>query len=369
MDRNIPFFNYPALFKKQEKAIMDTFHDVLSRGAYILQKDLEDFENNLAKFLNVKYAFGVADGTNALILSLMACDIGKGDEVIMSSHTYVATAASVHFVGATPVLVECKEDHMIDPKDIQKKITSKTRAIMPTQLNGRTCNMNIIQSIADKNGLLIIEDAAQALGSKFKNRFAGTFGKAGTFSFYPAKLLGCFGDGGAIVTNDDEMAEKIYLLRDYGRNRDGEVVCWGTNCRLDNIQAAILDMRLKTYEQDFTRRREIASIYNDRLKDIKELKLPPAPDSDNNHFDVYQNYELQAERRDNLMQYLKENGVGTIIQWGGKAVHQLSGLGFKNISLPTVEQMTSRFLMLPMHTALENVEVDYICKTIEEFYN
>lgn len=369
MRKNIPFFNYPALFKKQEKAIMDTFHDVLSRGAYILQKDLEDFENNLAKFLNVKYAFGVADGTNALILSLMACDIGKGDEVILSSHTYVATAASVHFVGATPVLVECKEDHMIDPKDIQKKITSKTRAIMPTQLNGRTCNMNIIQSIADKNGLLIIEDAAQALGSKFKNRFAGTFGKAGTFSFYPAKLLGCFGDGGAIVTNDDEMAEKIYLLRDHGRNRDGEVVCWGTNSRLDNIQAAILNLKFEAYEKDIERRREIASIYNDRLKDIYELTLPPAPNSSENHFDVYQNYELQAERRDELMLYLKENGVGTIIQWGGKAVHQLSGLGFENTSLPIVEQMTSRFLMLPMHTALENVEIDYICKTIEEFYN
>jgi len=240
VNKNIPFFNYPVLFKAKEKEIMAVLHDVMSKGAYILQKELEQFETNLKKFLDVKHVLGVADGTNALNLGLRAAGIGPGDEVIICSHTYIATAAAVHFAGANPVLVECGADHMIDPKQVKKAVTDKTRVIMPTQLNGRTCDMDSLQEIADHHNLIIIEDAAQALGSRFKEKCAGTFGLAGTFSFYPAKLLGCFGDGGAIVTNNDEMAHKLFLLRDHGRNKDGDVITWGTNCRLDNIQAAIL---------------------------------------------------------------------------------------------------------------------------------
>ena len=367
-NKNIPFFNYPALFRLKEKEIMNTFHDVLSRGAYILQKDLFEFEDHIKEFLNVKHCFGVADGTNALILALRAAGVGHGAEVIVCSHTYIATAASVHYVGGKPVLVECGPDHMINPNDIKRAITDKTKAIMPTQLNGRTCDMDALQVIADKHNLLIIEDAAQALGSKFKGKCAGTFGTAGTFSFYPAKLLGCFGDGGAVVTNDDKVANKLSLLRDHGRNEEGEVVAWGTNCRLDNIQAAILDLKLKTYDEDMARRREIARMYHKRLAVLSDLILPPGPDEDSIHFDVYQNYEIESGHRDELKSYLSENGIGTIIQWAGKAVHQFKGLGFDDVMLPVVEKMTSRFLMLPMHTALNNDEVEYICDCIHSFY-
>jgi dTDP-4-amino-4,6-dideoxygalactose transaminase len=366
--RKIPFFNYSALFLAHEKEIMGVLQDVMRRGAYILQKDLERFERNLEKFLNVKHAFGVADGTNALILALRAAGIGPGDEVIMCSHTYVATAAAAHFVGATPVLVECGPDHMIDPDAVGQAVTKKTRVIMPTQLNGRTCDMDALQAIADDHSLMIIEDAAQALGSRFKDNRAGTFGTAGTFSFYPAKLLGCFGDGGAIVTNNDKVARKISLLRDHGRDQNGEVVAWGTNCRLDNLQAAVLDWKLNRFEQEIARRREIAALYQERLKDIPDLVLPPAPGKDEKYFDVYQNYELESEQRDALKLFLNKKGIGTIIQWGGKAVHQLEGLGFDRVELPVVEQMTSRFLMLPMHTALTDDDVDYICGCIQEFY-
>lgn len=366
--KNIPFFNYAALFKFQEQEIMDTLHDVLSRGAYILQKDLFEFEENIKKFLNVKHVFGVADGTNALILALRAAGIGAGDEVIVCSHTYIATAAAVHFVGAIPVLVECGVDHMIHPTAVAQAITGKTKVIMPTQVNGRTCDMDALQEIADKNNLTIIEDSAQALGSRFKGKFAGTFGAAGTFSFYPAKLLGCFGDGGAVVTNDDKMAEQLSLLRDHGRNEDGVVVAWGTNSRLDNMQAAVLNLKMKTFEKDLERRREIAGMYDKALKDIPEIDLPPGPDTDERHFDVYQNYELEADRRDELKRYLAGQGVGTIIQWGGKAVHQFKGLGFEDVKLPVTEKMTSRFLMLPMHTALKNDEIEYICQCIHTFY-
>jgi dTDP-4-amino-4,6-dideoxygalactose transaminase len=366
--KNIPFFNYPALFKAHEKELMAVLNDVMSRGAYILQKDLAQFETNLKKFLDVKHVFGVADGTNALLLGLRAAGIDQGDEVILCSHTYIATAAAVHFGGATPVLVECGADHMIDPAQVKAAVSDKTRVIMPTQLNGRTCDMDALQDIADQHDLIIIEDAAQALGSRFKGKFAGTFGLAGTFSFYPAKLLGSFGDGGAIITNDDQMADKLYLLRDHGRNEEGEVITWGTNCRLDNIQAAVLDWKLKTFEQEIARRRQIAAMYQRALGDIDDLVLPPAPADDDKHFDVYQNYELESGHRDALKKFLADHGVGTIIQWGGKAVHQLSGLGFEKIQLPVTEKMTSRFLMLPMHTALSDEDVEYICDRIRDFY-
>ena len=367
-ERNIPFFNYPALFKAQEKEIMDALHDVMSRGAYILQRDLEEFEENIKELIGVKHVLGIADGTNALILSLRAAGVGHGDEVIMSSHTYIATAASAHFVGATPVLVECGTDHMIDPESVKRAVTDKTRVIMPTQLNGRTCDMDALQAIADKYGLIIIEDAAQALSSKFNGKCAGTFGLAGTFSLYPAKVLGCFGDGGAVVTNDDEIAESVALLRDHGRNKEGEVVTWGTNSRLDNIQAAILNVKLKTFKKDMERRREIASMYDQALREINDLILPPAPDADERYYDIYQNYELESGHRDELKSFLAECGVGTIIQWSGKAVHQFNGLGFDNVSLPIVEKMTSRFLMLPMHTALTDEDAEYVCKCIISFY-
>ena len=369
MKVKVPFFNYPALFKVQEKEIMGTLHDVMSRGAYILQRDLEEFEENIKKLIGVKHVLGVADGTNALILALRAAGVGYGDEVIMSSHTYIATAASAHFVEATPVLVECGADHMIDPESVKQAVTDKTRVIMPTQLNGRTCDMDALQEIADNHGLIIIEDAAQALSSRFKGKSAGTFGLAGTFSFYPAKLLGCLGDGGAVVTNDDNIAKRVALLRDHGRNDDGEVITWGTNSRLDNIQAAILNMKLKTFTNDMERRREIASMYDQALREIDDLVLPPAPDADERYYDVYQNYELESGHRDELKSFLAEHGVGTIIQWGGKAVHQFKGLGFDNVRLPVVERMTSRFLMLPMHTALTDEDVGYVCDCIIEFYS
>ena len=365
----IPFFNYPALFKAQEKEIMDTLHGVMSRGAYILQRDLEGFEENIKELIGVKHVLGVADGTNALILSLRAAGVGHGDEVIMSSHTYIATAASAHFVGAKPVLVECGADHMIEPESVKQAVTDKTRVIMPTQLNGRTCDMDALQEIADDHGLIIIEDAAQALSSKFRGKCAGTFGLAGTFSFYPAKVLGCFGDGGAVVANDDKIAERVALLRDHGRNEEGEVITWGTNSRLDNMQAAILNLKLKTFKNDMNRRREIASMYDQALRDIDDLILPPAPDADERYYDVYQNYELESGHRDELRSFLAERGVGTIIQWGGKAVHQFKGLGFDNVSLPVVEKMTSRFLMLPIHTALTDEDVGYVCDCITDFYS
>jgi dTDP-4-amino-4,6-dideoxygalactose transaminase len=365
--RQIPFFNYPALFASQEQEIMAVMRDVLSRGAYILQRDLKEFECNLAKYLNVKHAFGMADGTNAIILALRAAGIGHGDEVIVPSHTFIASVYPIKALGATPMLVECGDDHLIDPGAAEAAITPRTKAILPVHLNGRTCNMDAIQAIATRHGLAIVEDAAQALGSKFKGRFAGTFGVAGTFSFYPAKSLGCFGDGGALVTNDDRVAEQVESWRDHGRNRDGIIVDWGTNCRLDNVQAAVLNLKLASFDAAIARRREIARTYESRLRHIRELTLPPGPDADPDHFDAYQNYEMQSLRRDELRTYLEEHGIRTLLQWGGRAVHQFERLGF-DVKLPKTTLMTSRFIMLPMNTSLSDDDVTYICDVIAQFH-
>ncbi|CAL7963019.1 Cell wall biogenesis protein [Gammaproteobacteria bacterium] len=366
--RNIPFFDYKIFATKYGEALMDTLRDVISRGAYIAQKDLLDFEAEIAKYLNVKHAIGVANCTDGLMLALRAAGIKEGDEVILPSHTFVATAASVHFLGAVPILVECGRDHMIDPDAFEKAITNRTKAVMPVQLNGRTCDMDRIMSIAKKYNLLIVEDAAQGLGSSFKDKKAGSFGLAAAFSFYPAKILGCLGDGGMVVTNDDKVAEQVLLMRDHGRNHDGLVVTWGLNSRLDNLQAAALRLFFSHYDETVARRRHLAMIYQTKLNDIKELVLPPAPNSDPNHFDVYQNYEIEAERRDGLQDYLKSVGIGTIRQWGGTTVHQFDKLGFKK-NLPFTEAMISKELMLPINLSLSDDDVEYICGYIRKFYS
>lgn len=365
--KTIPFFNYADLYRREKAELIPIIHDVLDRGAYIMQKDLFDFECNLANYLGVRHVIGVADGTIALMMGLRAAGIGSGDEVILPSHTFVASAAAIHHVGAKPVLADCGYDHLIDPEDVLKKISSRTRAVMPVQLNGRTCNMDPLIDIAKNHSLKIIEDSAQALGSKFKGIFAGTFGITGSCSFYPSKTLGCFGDGGAVFTNDDGVADYVRLLRDHGRSRNGEVVDWGYNSRLDNFQAAILNYKLTKYDSAIARRRELAALYEQNLKDILGLVLPPGPDKDPRHFDIYQNYEVESDRRDALRDYLSINGIQTIIQWGGKTVHQFAHLGL-NKDVPVTEGLTERFFLLPMNTSLSNEDVLYICKHIQNFY-
>ena len=365
--RQIPFFDYPALFAELESEIMTTVREVFARGAYIMQRDLLEFEQELAAYVGVKHAIGVADGTMGLLLPLLAMELKPGDEVIVPSHTFVASAAAIHHAGGIPVLADCGRDHLIDPQSIRRVLSARTRGIMPVQLNGRTADMEAIGAIARERGLFVVEDSCQALGSKFQGRQAGTFGIAGAFSFYPSKTLGCFGDGGCVVTDDGELADKIRILRDHGRAADGTVQAWGYNSRLDNVQAAILRIKLRRYDQFVARRRAVALVYQKRLGGLDALQLPPAPDSDAHHFDIFQNYEIEADRRDELRGFLEERGVKTIIQWGGKVMHQFPQL---NLGAPLVyaERMSGRFLLLPMNTAIKDDDVHYICDSIQEFY-
>lgn len=366
----VPFFHYPHIYKQYEKDLLNIFTDIASRGSFIMQEEVRQFESNLSSFLEAKYALGVGNCTDGLILALKAAGIGKGDEVIFSSHTFVATASAIYHTGATPVPVECNKEHLIDPMAIESAITSRTKAIVPTQLNGQVCDMDEIIKICERHKLLLIEDAAQSLGARYKGKSAGTFGLASAYSFYPAKVVGCFGDGGAVVTNDENIYNQVFLTRDHGRAKIGEVVTWGINSRLDNLQAAFLDFKLGKYPLDIERRREIAQKYTDGLNDVKELILPPAPGVNPHKFEVYQNYEVEvanASDRTPLRNFLTENRIGTILQWGGKAVHQFEGLNL-HVSLPFTESLMSRAFLLPMNTSLTDEQVLYTIEKIRVYF-
>lgn len=363
----IPFFRYSHVFGQQRDEILKAMLNVMDRGAFILQDEVKQFEAAIAKYVGVKHAIGTGNATDALELIIKAAGIGPGDEVIVPSHTFVATAASIKNNGATPVLADCGPDHLVSAAHMGQLVTKRTKALMPVQLNGRVCNMDEVQAVADKHGVLVIEDSSQGLGAKFKGRAAGSFGLAGVFSFYPAKVLGCFGDAGIVVTNSDELADKIRLMRDHGRGgHGGGVEVWGRNSRMDNLQAAIMLVKMKIYEGEITRRRELAARYHRGLRDLAEVILPPAPDN-GPHFDIFQNYEIETDRREELCTHLAANGVKTIIQWGGKAVHQFPALGF-SARLPATERLFTRCFLLPMNTSLRDDEVDYICEKIRAFF-
>lgn len=365
--RNIPFFEYSRLWSDEKSNLLEIIEKTSSKGSFILQKEVSNFELELASYTNSNFAVGVGNATDGMEIMLEAIGVESGDEIIICSHTMLATASAIISVGGVPIPVEIGDDNLIDPEAIEDAISPRTIGIMPTQLNGRTCKMDKILSIAEKHSLFVVEDAAQALGSKFKDQYAGTFGLAAGISFYPAKVLGCLGDAGAVLVSDEELYQKIYQIHDHGRDPDGEVRRWGRNSRLDNIQAAILSYKLSGYSKVIDRRRRIAKIYNDRLKSFEELELPPGPNDDSSHFDVFQNYELQADNRDNLKQHLKNNGVGTLIQWGGKAVHQFNQLGFNQV-LPKTERFFERCIMLPMNIFISDEDVHYICDQIKLFY-
>jgi dTDP-4-amino-4,6-dideoxygalactose transaminase len=365
--RKVPFFDYPRVYTDDREEILRIIEDVGSRGAFIMQQDLRAFEQELAVYTGAQYAMGVANATDGLEFGWMALGLRHGDEVIISSHTMLATASAIKTAGGVPVPVELGSDNLIDPDAVEAAITHRTVGVMPTHLNGRTCDMDRLMSIAARHQLFVVEDAAQALGSRFKGRHAGTFGMASAISFFPAKVLGCLGDGGAFLTNDAAIADKAWQLHDHGRDADGEVRSWGRNSRLDNLQAALLRYRFGSYSAVIARRRHVAAVYHERLGDLNELVLPPSPQANSDHFDVYQNFELEADRRDDLRAHLTANGIGTLIQWGGKAVHQWERLGF-TARLPRTERFFTRCVMLPMNMFLSDDDIHYVCDQVRTFY-
>lgn len=369
--RMVPFFDFKAPFAEDPEGFTTVFRQTLAAGGIILQAAVSEFESKLAKLVGAAYAVGTADCTNAMLLGLRALGIGRGDEVIFCSHTFVATAQSIYFTGATPVPVEVGADRMIDPAAIEAAITPRTRAVMVTQLNGRVCDMERVGAIASRHGLLVLEDSAQALGASFDGRRAGTFGSFGAFSFYPSKLLGAFGDAGAVTTDDAELAETVFRMRNHGANSQKQLetnsTIWSTGSRLDNVQAALLNYKLPSFGKSIARRRQIARTYHAAFEDIPEIGRPPGPDVSNKRFDVFQNYEVDVSDRTPVREHLVRHGVGTIIQWGGAAVHQMEGLGFTQ-RLPNTERFFKRCFLLPMNQYMSDEDVLQVCSAMRGYF-
>jgi dTDP-4-amino-4,6-dideoxygalactose transaminase len=375
MKYKAPFVNYPLQYRSLKKEIDGALKRVIERGDLILRKDVQDFEKKFSSFVGEKYGIGVGCCTDGLFLSLFASGIGKGDEVVTVSHTYVATIDTIWACGATPILVDVGDDMEMDVDLIEKAITPKTKAIVPVHLDGRMCNMERVMEIAKKYDLVVIEDAAQSIGAKFKGKKAGSFGLTSCFSFYPAKLLGSYGDAGMICTDDKKLAQKLYLLRDHGeqpgylrtkKDKD-KIHFFGFNSLLDNIQAAVLNVKLKYLPEWIKRRREIASIYHENLKDVKGI-IPPSPPTEKGpYFDVFQNYVIRAKKRNSLEEYLDKKGVETLAKWKIPN-HLQKGLDIKRFRLPKTEGISRKVISLPMYPELTDSQVKYAAKCVKDFY-
>lgn len=360
-----PFVNYSLQYKNLEKEIDFAVKNVLMRGDLILRSDVEEFENKLAEYVGTKYAIGVNSCSDALIFSLMAAGVGEGDEVITVSHTFFATIEAIYHAGAKPILVDVGEDFLIDASKIEERITPKTKAIMPVHLNGRVCQMDKILEIAHKHNLIVIEDSAQALGAKFKDKKGGSFGLAGCFSFYPAKILGCAGDGGAITTDNPEICEKIKLLRNHGQKTKTDIVCYGFTSRLHNLQAAVLNVKIKYLDSWVKRRRQIAEKYNAILDGIKQVKIPFMDNGE--RYDAFQNYVLKVEKRNELFDFLKQKEVETLIK-DPVPNHWHEKLGLNDFKLPVSERLANEVISLPMYPELTDEQAGYAANCVREFY-
>ena len=363
----VRFVNPQRTYKNLKKELDRAYFSVMEKGAFIDRDELANFEKYFAQFVGSKYAVGVSSGYDALYLSLIALGIGQNDEVIVPSHTFVATASSVFNAGAKPILVDVGDDFNINPNLIEKAITNKTKAIIPVYLNGRMADMDPIIKIAKKHNLAIIEDACQALGATYKNKSAGTIGKTGCWSFYPFKMLGGYGDGGAVTTNDKKIADKIRLLRYNGEDRKtGEYHYHGCSSLLDNLQAALLDVKLKHLPNWIKKRQYIAKRYDTGLSNIPGLILPPR--SDAVYKDVYQSYVVRSKYGSKFSDYLKSNGIEVLTQFR-KPYYKHKGLKLAQQTFAKTDELSQQVCSLPIYPELEDKEFDYIISVIKKFYN
>ena len=366
MAYRVPFVDPRTHYRNLKDEIDAAIEDCLSKGDLILRDQLKRFEENFASFVGTKYAVGLNSGYHALALSLQAAGIGAGDEVITVAHTFVATISAIVHCGATPVLIDVGKDYNMDMDALERAVTPRTKAVIPVHLNGRMCDMNKLETITRKYNLIVIEDAAQAIGAKYDGEIVGSFGLAGCFSHYPFKILGGFGDGGIITTNDPHVARKAALLRYNGEDRKtGEYHYHGYTCLLDNVQAAVLDVKLRYLPQWIKRRRQIAALYFQGLSKISDLVLPPFKGG--KYFDVYQNYVIRTKKRGELATYLKECGIETLIHWR-KPVWKHKGLELGSYNLPETESICREVLSLPMNTEITDDQVSYVIECIRSFH-
>lgn len=362
----IPFVSFKPLEKELDKELRGAFERVYKRSWYIEGIEDELFEKSFSSFCNRKYCVGVGNGLDALFLSLKALGIKEGDEVIVPSNTYIATALAVTYTGATPVFVEpCIKTFNIDPTKIESAITDKTKAIMPVHLYGQACDMDPIMEIAKSHNLYVVEDCAQAHGAKYKGKVIGSFGDAAGFSFYPGKNLGALGDAGAVVTDNEELGNKIRALGNYGSDYKYHHIYLGNNSRLDELQAAFLNAKLPSLERVNDERRNIARRYLEGI-DNPEIILPFVP---NYAEPVWHIFGIRCDRRDELETFLNDAGVGTNKHYPIPMHLQecYKKLGFVKGDYPIAEEISKTELSIPMYYGMTNEEIQYVIDKINCF--
>lgn len=362
----IPFVTFIPMEKELDKELRDAFSRVYSRSRYIEGVEDISFENAFAKYCDGKYCIGVGNGLDALFLSLKAIGVKEGDEVIVPSNTYIATALAVSYVGATPVFVEPDiRRYNIEPSRIEEKLTKKTKAIMPVHLYGQPCDMDPIMDIAKKYNLFVIEDCAQAHGALYKGKVIGSFGNAAGFSFYPGKNLGALGDAGAIVTNDKELADKVRALGNYGSDYKYHHIFKGNNSRLDELQAAFLAAKLPYLNKMNEERRRIAGMYLDGINN-EEIILPYIPEYAE---PVWHIFAIRCKRRDKLEKFLNDAGIGTNKHYPIPMHLQecYKELGYKEGDFPIAEEISATELSIPMYYGMTDEEVQYVIDKVNEF--
>ena len=363
----VPFADFTPMHNEIRADLDAAYKRVVDKSVFIRGEECSLFEKEFADYCDVKYCIGIDNGLNALYLILKAVDIGQGDEVIVPSNTFIATALAVSYVGATPVFVEPTiESYNIDPSRIEEKITPRTKAIIAVHLQGRAADMDAINEVAKKHNLLVFEDAAQAHGALYKGRKVGGLSLASGFSFYPGKNLGCLGDGGCVTTNDPIIAEKVRALSNYGSDYKYHHIYKGTNARLDELQSAFLRAKLPHLDKWNADRNRVAERY---FKGINNpiIKLPLKPNKDFSH--IYHVFVIRCDRRDELEKYLLEKGIDTVKHYPIPMHLQnaYSDLGIKEGELPIAEEISKTVLSLPMFYGMSDEQIDYVIEAINNF--
>jgi dTDP-4-amino-4,6-dideoxygalactose transaminase len=363
----IPFLSFEPMHAALKTEMVNAFESFYDSYWYVLGERVKQFENEYAAFNNVAHCIGVSNGLDALHIALKTLNIGPGDEVIVPSNTYIASALAVSYVGATPVFVEPNSrTYNIDPRRIEGAITPRTKAIMPVHLYGQACEMAAIMAIAEKHGLYVVEDNAQSQGASFNGKLTGCWGNINGTSFYPGKNLGAFGDAGAVTTNNSALAHKTIVLRNYGSQKKyyNEVI--GHNMRLDEVQAAFLSIKLQHLDEWTSQRNEIAGWYGEVLEEIPEMILPKIA---NGATHVYHLYVVRHPERDRLQRYLTEKGIGTLIHYPIPPHLQeaYAHLGHKKGDFPIAEEIASTCLSLPMWPGMVKEQVLFVAEAIKKF--
>lgn len=365
--KNVPFLSFEESNKTIKAEILESFESFFDNGWYVLGENVKNFEQQYASFSQVDYAVGVSNGLDALHIALKSLGIGEGDEVIIPSNTYIATALAVSYVGATPIFVEPDTDtYNLDPNKLENSITSKTKAIMPVHLYGQACEMQAIMKIAEKHRLFVIEDNAQSQGASYNGKLTGSWGDINGTSFYPGKNLGALGDAGGITTNNKELAQKAAVLRNYGSEKKyyNEVI--GFNMRLDECQAGFLSIKLRYLNDWIRQRQEIAGWYNEVLKNFSDLILPKVAENSTHSYHLY---VIRTNKRDELQKHLADNGVGSLIHYPIPPHLQQAykNLGFKKGDFPIAEELADTSLSLPIWPGMTIEMIEMIADIIKSF--